>query len=99
MNGMWGYKLRDTNYKDTPTLIRYLVKTAGQGANLLLNIGPQANGELPAAALDRLAGMGEWLGRYGSTIYGTTAANCRRWSGVLLLIKEISPIFMSPTAR
>lgn len=74
MNGMWGYKLRDTNYKDTPTLIRYLVKTAGQGANLLLNIGPQANGELPAAALDRLAGMGEWLGRYGSTIYGTTGS-------------------------
>lgn len=74
MNGMWGYKVVDTNYKDTVTLIRYLVKTAGQGANLLLNIGPQPNGELPAAALDRLAGMGRWLEANGETIYGTTGS-------------------------
>jgi len=74
MNGMWGYKVVDTNYKDTETLIRYLVKAAGIGANLLLNIGPQPNGELPAAAIDRLKGIGEWLRANGETIYGTTAA-------------------------
>ena len=73
MNGMWGYKLVDTNYKDVPTLVRYLVKAAGMGANLLLNIGPQPNGELPAAALDRLKGMGQWLRANGETIYGTEA--------------------------
>lgn len=71
MNGMWGYRVVDTNYKDVPTLIRYLVLTAGKGANLLLNIGPQPNGELPALALDRLRGMGEWMRTYGETIYGT----------------------------
>lgn len=74
MNGMWGYKIIDQNYKDTPTLIRYLVRTAGKGANLLLNIGPQPNGELPAAALERLKGMGEWLRENGETIYGTQGA-------------------------
>lgn len=74
MNGMWGYKVVDTNYKDSPTLIRYLVKTAGQGANLLLNIGPQPDGRLPQAALDRLRDMGEWLSVYGETIYGTTGS-------------------------
>lgn len=74
MNGMWGYKVVDTNYKDSRTLIRYLVKTAGMGANLLLNIGPQPNGELPAAALDRLKDMGEWLRANGETIYGTQGA-------------------------
>lgn len=72
MNGMWGYKVVDTNYKDTKTLIRYLVKAAGIGANLLLNIGPQPNGELPAAALDRLKGIGEWMRANGETIYSTT---------------------------
>lgn len=74
MNGMWGYKVVDTNYKDLTTLIRYLVKTAGLGANLLLNIGPQPNGELPAQALDRLKGIGEWMRVNGETIYGTQGA-------------------------
>lgn len=73
MNGMWGYKVVDTNYKDTPTLIRYLVRAAGMGANLLLNIGPQPDGHLPAAALDRLRGIGEWMAANGETIYDTQA--------------------------
>lgn len=75
MNGMWGYKIIDQNYKSPETLIRYLVSTSGKGANLLLNIGPQPNGELPAAAIDRLKALGEWTNRYGETIYGTTAGD------------------------
>ncbi len=73
MNGMWGYKITDQDYKSVDELIRLLVATAGKGANLLLNIGPQPNGELPATALDRLHEMGQWLDRYGESIYGTTA--------------------------
>lgn len=71
MNGMWGYKIEDQNYKTTEELIRYIVKTAGMNANLLMNIGPQANGELPAVAVQRLKEMGEWMSQYGETIYGT----------------------------
>lgn len=73
MNGMWGYKINDQNYKDPTTLIRYLVKAAGMGANLLLNVGPQPNGELPAAALSRMKEIGKWLRENGETIYGTEA--------------------------
>lgn len=43
------------------------------GANLLLNVGPQPNGELPAAALQRMKEMGKWLKENGETIYGTDA--------------------------
>jgi len=71
MNGSWGYKINDTNYKSTRTLIHYLVNAAGRNGNLLLNIGPQPDGNLPAVSLERLKGMGEWLGVYGETIYGT----------------------------
>ena len=75
MNKSWGYVVKDTNYKSLEYLIRYMVSTSGKGANLLLNIGPQPNGEIPAAALERLKGMGEWLRKYGDTIYGTTAGD------------------------
>ena len=75
MNGMWGYKVADQNYKSTEYLVRYLVSIACKGANLLLNIGPQPNGELPATALERLKEMGEWLRKYGDSVYGTTAGD------------------------
>lgn len=75
MNGMWGYKVKDQNYKSSKELIRLLVRTAGKGANLLINIGPQPNGEIPELALDRLKAMGEWLRKYGETIYGTKAGD------------------------
>lgn len=71
MNGMWGYKIADQNYKSTKTLIHYLVKAAGKDANLLMNVGPQPNGELPATAVSRLKEMGEWMKIYGETIYET----------------------------
>lgn len=71
MNGMWGYKITDLDYKSTATLVQYLVRAAGRDGNLLLNIGPQPDGKLPAVAVERLKEMGEWLGRYGESIYGT----------------------------
>lgn len=76
MNGMWGYKVEDQNYKSTQELIQLLVRTAAKGANLLLNIGPQPDGNLPDAALERLRSMGEWLhSKAGESIYGTKAGS------------------------
>lgn len=71
MNGMWGYKITDQDYKSTKTLIHYLVRAAGKNANLLMNIGPQPNGELPALAVSRLKEIGDWMTTFGETIYGT----------------------------
>lgn len=71
MNKTWGYNIEDQHYKPTKTLIQLLVRAAGKNANLLMNIGPQPNGELPAIAVQRLKEMGEWMATYGETIYGT----------------------------
>ena len=73
MNGMWGYKVEDQNYKSVEDPVRLIVRAASKGSNLLLNIGPQPDGNLPAAALDRLAGIGEWMNVYGASVYGTSA--------------------------
>ena len=71
MNKTWGYNIEDQNYKPTKTLIQLLVRAAGKNANLLMNIGPQPNGELPDIAVQRMKEMGEWMATYGETIYGT----------------------------
>lgn len=73
MNGMWGYKVADQNYKSTEELICLIARAAAKNSNLLLNIGPQPNGELPATALDRLHGIGRWMKANGESIYGTHA--------------------------
>ncbi|MGN0232830.1 MAG: alpha-L-fucosidase [Bacteroidaceae bacterium] len=75
MNANWGYSVQDQKYKSVDQLVRLLVGAAGKGANLLLNIGPMPNGELPSLSLDRLRGMGQWLEKNGETIYGTVAGD------------------------
>ena len=84
MNGMWGYKVKDQNYKSSEELLRLLVRTAAKGANLLLNIGPQPDGKLPATALLRLADMGKWLNSpAGESIYATVAGDVAQGDSVV----------------
>jgi len=71
INNSWGFNITDLHYKSTKELIRLLVKDAGYGANLLLNIGPLPNGEIQGAFTERLDSMGVWLMKNGSSIYGT----------------------------
>jgi alpha-L-fucosidase len=47
------------------------VRAAGKNANLLLNVGPMANGEIPEQAASRLREVGQWLAKNGEAIYGT----------------------------
>lgn len=83
MNGMWGYKVKDQNYKSTAELIQLLARTAGKGANLLLNIGPQPDGSLPAAALSRLKEIGAWMKENGEAIYKTSAGEVAQGDSVV----------------
>ena len=71
MSDVWGYNITDVHFKSTEELIKMLVHAAGLNANLLMNIGPQPDGQLPAEALKRLKEIGGWTSQYGETIYGT----------------------------
>ena len=71
MNGTWGFKKDDNNWKSTETLIRNLCDIASKGGNYLLNVGPTSEGLIPQPSLDRLAEVGKWMKVNGEAIYGT----------------------------
>jgi alpha-L-fucosidase len=73
MNSSWGFNIADRNFKSTRDLIGTLVRAAGHGANLLLNIGPRPDGTIQPEAAERLREIGRWLATYGPSIYGTRA--------------------------
>lgn len=68
--GYW-FKGDGVSAKTPAELIRTLVDIASKGGNLLLNVGPRADGELAAGEYESLAGMGAWLRVNGESIYGT----------------------------
>ena len=71
INGSWVFNLQDENHKSNTELLHYLIKAAGYGSNLLLNVGPMPNGQIQTEHQASLAAMGEWLRQFGTTIYGT----------------------------
>ena len=73
MNRTWGYNIVDNDYKSTKEIIHFLIRNVGMGANLLLNVGPGPDGKFPDEAAIRLKDIGVWLGKYGESVYGTTA--------------------------
>jgi len=72
LNRTWAYNPNDLAWKSTERLIRICVEVASRGGNLLLNVGPDAEGKVPEAAVERLEGLGRWLEANGEAIYGTT---------------------------
>ncbi|OFY66897.1 MAG: alpha-L-fucosidase [Bacteroidetes bacterium RBG_13_43_22] len=74
MNGTWGYKSYDHNYKSPQKLIQNLLDIASKGGNFLLNVGPTSEGEFPQESIDILAKMGEWMKINGEAVYGSKAS-------------------------
>jgi alpha-L-fucosidase len=84
INNSWGFNITDTSYKTHKQLIDYLVRASGYGANFLLNIGPMPNGDIQPEFKERLAFMGNWLNKYGESIYNTKGGYIRpqEWGAV-----------------
>jgi len=73
-SGSWGYHREEASWKSVEQLVQMLIDTVSKGGNLLLNVGPTGRGEFDERAMDRLRGMGEWMGRHDRSIYGCTQA-------------------------
>jgi alpha-L-fucosidase len=71
INGSWGYNITDRHFKTEDQVIQLLAGAAGRDANLLLNIGPMPSGEIQPEFRDTLAAAGQWLKKFGESIYGT----------------------------
>ena len=74
MNETWGFSAHDKNWKSTETLVRNLIDIASKGGNYLLNVGPTAGGEIPAASIERLQAIAPWMKANGDAIHGTQAS-------------------------
>mgnify|MGYP002347304421 FL=1 len=74
MGDTWGYNAAETNWKSARQLLHHLIDSASKGGNYLLNVGPTAEGLIPAASLERLAHIGRWMKTNSESIYGTTAS-------------------------
>jgi alpha-L-fucosidase len=66
----WAWKPNDS-MKSLKECIQTLIKTSAGNGNLLFNVGPMMDGRMEARQVERLKEMGDWLSKYGNSIYGT----------------------------
>lgn len=78
MNNNWGYSRNDRFFKPSSMLIKKLVECVSKGGNLLLNVGPDAKGNIPAQSLSILADIGAWMRGNSESIYGCGKAGMEK---------------------
>ena len=72
MGASYGYNRNEAidDYRSAADLLHLLVDTVSAGGNLLLDVGPTADGRIPVVMQDRLIQMGRWLQKNGEAVYG-----------------------------
>jgi alpha-L-fucosidase len=74
LNGSWGYDRDNLNWKSPELIVRMLVDGVSKGGNLLLNVGPDARGQLEPRAVSVLEALGGWMSLHGRSVYGAGAS-------------------------
>jgi alpha-L-fucosidase len=71
VNNSWGYQSHDHSHKSVRQLVRIFAEVIGAGGNLLLDVGPRADGTITPEQTNRLLELGAWIERNHEGIYGT----------------------------
>lgn len=95
INDSWGYQPYDNKYKSPNMIIRTLVDCISMGGNLLLDIGPKADGTIPQQQVDVLKGLARWTAKHGEAIYGTRAGiPAEHFNGKTSLSKDRKTLYL-----
>lgn len=73
INNSWGYQANDNNWKSPQQLLRVFIDCISMGGNLLLDIGPRADGSIPEEQLAVLEHLGRWTSKHADAVYPTVA--------------------------
>jgi alpha-L-fucosidase len=71
INDSWGYQQNDREFKSPAQIIKIFSECLSKGGNLLLDIGPKADGSIPSEEVTVLRELGRWTKKHAEAIYGT----------------------------
>lgn len=95
MNDSWGYQQNDNNYKTPSQIIDIFVDCISKGGNLLLDIGPKADGTIPVEQEKILTELGRWTQKHAAAVYGTRSGiPYEHFYGPTALSKDSSILFL-----
>jgi alpha-L-fucosidase len=75
LNNSWGYNKSDRNWKSPELVVHTLVNCVSKGGNFLLNVGPDARGNIPDESKKILRQVGKWMEKNSACIYGCGPAD------------------------
>jgi alpha-L-fucosidase len=70
LNNNWGYFEGDNDWKSPEMIVHALVNCVSKNGNLLLNVGPDGRGNIPAESVRILTQVGKWMDKNSEGIYG-----------------------------
>ena len=95
INDSWGYQHKDRNFKSVRQIIRIFTECIGMGGNLLLDIGPKADGTIIPEQEERLIALGKWIKKNQEAVYTSDAGLPRgHFYGPSTLSKEQEILYL-----